>query len=85
MTSFISVRFGCRSDAGCKYWLRVRLVNGDMEEIDKREINEEKEACGDWFHVSISLLLCPLWSPLNDTCILSKLPSHGAVVVLYIY
>ena len=34
-------------------------MNGDMEEIDKREINEEKEACGDWFHVSISLLLCP--------------------------
>ena len=39
MTSFISVRLGCRADAGCKYWLRVRLVNGDMEEIDKREIN----------------------------------------------
>ena len=60
MTSFIYFRFGCRADAGCKYWLRVRLVNGDMEEIDKREINEEKEACGDWFHVSISLLLRPL-------------------------
>ena len=34
MTSFISVRFGCQTDAGCKYWLMMRLVNGDMEEID---------------------------------------------------
>ena len=40
MASFINVRFGCRADAGCKYWLRVRLVNGDMEEIDTQEIND---------------------------------------------
>ena len=39
MTNFISVRFGCQADAACKYWLRVRLMNGDMEEIDIREIN----------------------------------------------
>ena len=40
MTSFISVRFGCGADAGCKCWLRVRLVYGHMEEIPKGKIND---------------------------------------------
>ena len=44
-------RFGSRSDAGCVYWLRVRLLNSDMDEIDKKEIREEKDASGDWFQV----------------------------------
>lgn len=46
--------FGCRNDAGCVYWLRVRLLNSDMDEIDKKEIREERDASGDWFHVSES-------------------------------
>ena len=45
MTSFISARFGYRADADCKYWGRVRLVNEDMEEIDKREINDKFYLC----------------------------------------
>ena len=48
-------RFGCRSDAGCVYWLRVRLLNSDMDEIDKKEIREEKDKSGDWFQVNISV------------------------------
>ena len=40
MASFINVRFACQADDESKYWLRVRLVNGDMEEIDTQEIND---------------------------------------------
>ena len=50
-------RFGCRNDAGCVYWLRVRLLNSDMDEIDKKEIREERDASGDWFHVNIGFSL----------------------------
>ena len=57
ITAHIFHRFASRSDAGCVYWLRVRLVDADMQEIDKREIREEKDASGDWFHVILSLSL----------------------------
>ena len=50
-------RFGCRNDAGCVYWLRVRLLNSDMDEIDKKEIREERDASGNWFHVNIGFSL----------------------------
>lgn len=50
----VSEWFGCRTDAGCVYWLRVRLLNSEMDEIDKKEIRQEKEASGDWYHVSES-------------------------------
>ena len=44
-------RFGTRSDAGCVYWLKVRLLNGDLEEVDSRTVSEEKDASGDWIEV----------------------------------
>lgn len=48
-------RFGSRTDAGCEYWLKVRLLNADMEEIDNRMVKETKEAEGDWYKVSLRL------------------------------
>ena len=45
MTRFIAIRFRCGADAGCKYWLRVRLVNRDMEKIDKGEIKDKFYFC----------------------------------------
>ena len=49
----ICFRYGTRSDAGCHYWLNVRLLNGDLEEIDSRSVKEEKDATGEWFQASI--------------------------------
>lgn len=48
-------RFGSRGDAGCEYWLKVRLLNGDMEELCTREHKDTKEAEGDWYQVLVLL------------------------------
>ena len=42
---------GVRGDAGCNYNLSVKLLNGNMETLDERDVKEEKDAGSDWFKV----------------------------------
>ncbi|KAL4234392.1 F-box only protein [Mactra antiquata] len=46
--------YGSRSDAGCKHWLKVRLLNENKEEMAVRYYMDKKPAEGDWFKVEFS-------------------------------
>lgn len=43
-----------RGDAGCVYWLNVWLLDGDGQELDKKEVQEQREKGSDWTKAEVT-------------------------------
>ncbi|KAH3852394.1 uncharacterized protein LOC127875003 [Dreissena polymorpha] len=47
---------GSRTDAGSEYHLLVRLLNSDLETVDKREVTKTLQADGQWHKIEESFI-----------------------------